>query len=140
MANVNQVSNVAYGPVVIISNIVDHTRTICVLNCPDVWSYSKRELNKLKAMLVKITHAQFDDILVSGVKSGCVIVTFKIRNCLIPTLRALYTPHKMAYQWMLKLPLKHKILKVMIEDEVIYMSGMSVQYPLICNIISRKIH
>lgn len=102
----------------------DHTRTICVLNCPDVWSYSKRELNKLKAMLVKITHAQFDDILVSGVKSGCVIVTFKIRNCLIPTLRALYTPHKMAYQWMLKLPLKHKILKVMIEDELIYMSDV----------------
>lgn len=102
----------------------DHTRTICVLNCPDIWSYSDRELNKLKAMLVKITHAQFDDILVVGVKTGCVIVTFKIRNCLIPTLRALYTPHKMAYQWMLKLPLKHKILKVMIEDEVIYMSDV----------------
>lgn len=100
----------------------DHTRTKYVVNCPDILSYSKTELKKLRGMLVIITNAQFGDILVSGVKTGCVIVTFMIRNCLIPTLRSLYTPEKLAYQWMLKLPLKHKIMKVMIEDEVIYMS------------------
>lgn len=103
----------------------DHTRAVCVLNCPDIYSYSEKELKKLRAMLVNITDAQFDDILVTGVKTGCVIVTFMIRNCLIPKLRSLYTPEKLAYQWMLNLPLKHKIVKVIIEDEVIYMSDIS---------------
>lgn len=103
----------------------DHTRTKYVLNCPDIDSYSEKELKKLRAMLVNITGAQFDDILVTGVKTGCVIVTFMIRNCLIPKLRSLYTPEKLAYQWMLNLPLKHKIVKVIIEDEVIYMSDIS---------------
>lgn len=102
------------------------------MNCPDIDSYSEKELKKLRAMLVNITGAQFDDILVTGVKTGCVIVTFMIRNCLIPTLRSLYTPEKLAYQWMLKLPLKHKIVKVIIEDEVIYMSGMYVHHPFTC--------
>lgn len=102
------------------------------MNCPDIDSYSEKELKKLRAMLVNITDAQFDDILVTGVKTGCVIVTFMIRNCLTPKLRSLYTPEKLAYQWMLNLPLKHKIVKVIIEDEVIYMSGMYVHHPFTC--------
>lgn len=110
------------------------------MNCPDILSYSKTELKKLRGMLVIITNAQFGDILVSGVKTGCVIVTFMIRNCLIPTLRSLYKPEKLAYQWMLKLPLKHKIMKVMIEDEVIYMSGMSFHYPFTCITLNEELH
>lgn len=109
------------------------------MNCPDILSYSKTELKKLRGMLVIITNAQFGDILVSGVKTGCVIVTFMIRNCLIPTLRSLYTLEKLAYQWMLKLPLKHKIMKVMIEDEVIYMSGMSFHYPFTCITLNEEL-
>lgn len=76
-------------------------------------------------MLASILQANYDDILVSGVKEGCVIVTFMIRNCLIPKLKAIYLSEKqnMTCQWMLKLPLKFKIMKIIIQDDVLYMSG-----------------
>lgn len=76
-------------------------------------------------MLASILQANYDDILVCGVKEGCVIVTFMIRNCLIPKLKAIYLSEKqnMTCQWMLKLPLKFKIMKIIIQDDVLYMSG-----------------
>lgn len=80
-------------------------------------------------MLATLIHANHDDLLFSGVKNGCVIVTMMIRNCLIPTLKALYTSEKridMTCQWMLELSLKYKIIKVMIQDEVIYPPGMNL--------------
>lgn len=102
----------------------DHTKVIYIINCPNVDEYKWQELDKLRNILESFTGAQYDDIIVAGVKSGCVIVTFMIRNCLIPKLRRLYTSEResMTCQWMLKLPLKYKIMKVMIQDDVIYMS------------------
>lgn len=90
------------------------------------------ELGKLRNILEVFTKGQYDDIIVAGVKNGCVIVTLMIRNCLIPKLRKLYTSEKrsMTCQWMLKFPLKYKILKVMIQDDLIYMSGMSFSLTL----------
>nr|XP_034326955.1 uncharacterized protein LOC105349046 isoform X4 [Crassostrea gigas] len=99
-----------------------HTKVKYIINCPGVSKYPRSELEKLREMLANLIHANYDDILVSGVKTGCVIVTMMIRNCLIPKLRALYTSEKLTLtcHWMLKLSLKHKIMKVMIQDEVIY--------------------
>lgn len=64
-------------------------------------------------------------------KNWCVIVTMMLRNCLIPTLKApyMYTLEKrksMSCHWMLKLSLKHKIIKVMIQEKVIYPPGMNL--------------
>lgn len=105
--------------------ILDHTKVTYIINCPNIDEYKWQELDKLRNILESFTGAQYDDIIVAGVKSGCVIVTFMIRNCLIPKLRRLYTSEResMTCQWMLKLPLKYKIMKVMIQDDVIYMSG-----------------
>lgn len=77
-------------------------------------------------MLATLIHANYDDILLTGLQNGCVIVTMMIRNCLIPTLKALYTSEKigMTCHWMLKLSLKYKIMKVMIQDEILYPPGM----------------
>lgn len=102
----------------------DHTKVIYIINCPNIDEYSLQELDKLRRILEAFTEAQYDDIIVAGVKSGCVIVTFMIRNCLIPKLRKLYKSEKgsMACQWMFKLPLKYKIIKVMIQEDLIYMS------------------
>lgn len=52
------------------------------------------ELEKLRSILEVFTKGQYDDIIVAGVKTGCVIVTLLIRNCLIPKLRKLYTSEK----------------------------------------------
>lgn len=103
----------------------DHTRVVYLINCPNMSLYERSELETLRIMLSTLIHANYDDIIVSGVKNGCVVVTFMIRNCLIPSLRTLYLPSKrsMTCQWMLKLPLHYKTVKVMIEDDVIYMSG-----------------
>lgn len=89
--------------------------------------YKRAELEKLRAMLSTLLGAQYDDVLVCGVKEGCVIVTFMIRNCLIPSLKDLYSSEKqnMVCQWMLKLQFKYKIMKVVIEDDEVFMSGMS---------------
>lgn len=108
-------------------NISGHTKVKYIINCSGVSKYPRSELEKLREMLANLIQANYDDILVSGVKTGCVIVTMMIRNCLIPTLRALYTSEKLTLtcHWMLKLSLKHKIMKVMIQDEVIYPPGRS---------------
>lgn len=108
-------------------NFSGHTEVKYIINCPGVSEYRRSELEKLRLMLATLTHANYDDILVSGVKTGCVIVTMMIRNCLIPTLKALYTSEKLTLTChrMLKLSLKHKIIKVMIQDEIIYPPGRS---------------
>lgn len=72
-----------------------HTEVKYIINCPGVSEYRRSELEKLRLMLATLIHANYDDILVSGVKTGCVIVTMMIRNCLIPTLKALYTSEKL---------------------------------------------
>lgn len=102
----------------------DHTIVTYIINCPNVSEYNLSELEKLRSILEVFTKGQYDDIIVAGVKTGCVIVTLMIRNCLIPKLRKLYTSEKgsMTCQWMLKLPLKYKLMKVMIQDDLIYMS------------------
>lgn len=104
----------------------DHTKVKYIVNCPKMPDYKRTELEKLRVMLATLLHAHYDDILVSGVKNGCVIVTFMLRNCLVPTLKTLYTSEKisMTCQWMLKLSLKYKVMKVMIKEEVIYMSDL----------------
>lgn len=80
-------------------------------------------------MVATLLKAQFDDVIVSGVKNGCVIVTFMIRNYLISKLRAFYTPEKrsMTCQMMLKF----KVLKVIVQDETIYPSGMYLYVSLV---------
>lgn len=110
----------------------DHTKVTYIINCPNVSEYNLSELEKLRSILEVFTKGQYDDIIVAGVKTGCVIVTLMIRNCLIPKLRKLYTSEKgsMTCQWMLKLPLKYKLMKVMIQDDLIYMSGMSFSLTL----------
>ena len=104
----------------------DHTKVNFEINCPHLPSYSRAELEKLRTMLSILLRAQYDDVLVCGVKEGCVIVTFMIRNCLIPSLKDLYSSEKqyMVCQCMLKLQFKFQIMKVVIEDDVVYMSGM----------------
>lgn len=108
-------------------NFSGHTKVKYIINCPGVSEYRRSELEKLRLMLATLIHASYDDILVSGVKTGCVIVTMMIRKCLIPTLKALYTSEKLTLtsHWMLKMSLKHKIIKVMIQDEIIYPPGRS---------------
>lgn len=108
-------------------NISGHTEVKYIINCPGISDYQRSELEKLRLMLATLIHANYDDILVSGVKTGCVILTMMIRNCLIPTLKALYSSEKLTLtcHWMLKLSLKHKIIKVVIQDEVIYPPGRS---------------
>lgn len=103
-------------------NFSGHTEVKYIINCPGVSEYRRSELEKLRLMLATLIHANYDDILVSGVKTGCVIVTMMIRKCLIPTLKEKLT---LTSHWMLKMSLKHKIIKVMIQDEIIYSPGRS---------------
>lgn len=101
---------------------IDHTKVKYVVNCPGISVYPRSEVEKLRLMLATLIHANYDDILVSGLQNGCVIVTMMIRNCLIPKLKAIYTSEKisMTCQWMLKLSMKYQIIKVMIQDEILY--------------------
>lgn len=111
--------------------ILDHTKVIYIINCPNIHQFKWEELEKLRSSFNALTEVQYDDILVAGVKSGCVIVTFMIRNCLIPKLKTLYTSKEgsTTSQWMSKL--QYKIIKIMVQDEVIFMSGMSLSLTFI---------
>lgn len=111
----------------ILLKISGHTKVKYFINCPGISDYPRSELENLRRMLATLIHANYDDIVVSGVKTGCVIVTMMIRNCLIPSLKALYTSEKLTLtcHWMLKLSLKYKIMKVVIKDDVLYPPGRS---------------
>lgn len=103
----------------------DHTKVIYIINCPDLSNYSRTDLEKLREMVATLLSAEFDDIILSGIKNGCVIVTFMIRNCLISKLRALYTPENRSMTCQRMFPLKFKVLKVIVQDETIYPSEKS---------------
>ena len=92
--------------------------------------FSRKDLEESRESVKLLTNAQFDDVLVCGVGDGCVIVTFMIRNCLIPTLRAFYMSEKPSMACHQKL--KHKIIKVIINDEVVYTPGTILKFLCIC--------
>lgn len=104
-----------------------HTKVIYVIKCPDISKYSRTELEKLQEIVSTLLSAQFADVIVSGMKNGCVIVTFMIRNCLISKLRALYTPENRSMTCQRMFPLKFKVLKVIIQDEIIYQSDRFIR-------------
>ena len=68
-----------------------------------------------------LLRANFDDVIVSGVKNGSVIVTFMIRNYLVPCLKALLeSEERIICQRMLEM----KIFKVVIQDDIVYIRGI----------------
>lgn len=97
--------------------VSDHTKVQYFVNVPNVSSYSKSDLEILRDTIATLLGANYDDVIVSGVKKGCVIVIFMIRNYLIPHLRTLYKAKEgIVFQEMLE----YKIFKVMIRGEVLY--------------------
>nr|XP_022305084.1 uncharacterized protein LOC111112077 [Crassostrea virginica]XP_022305085.1 uncharacterized protein LOC111112077 [Crassostrea virginica] len=95
----------------------DHTKVQYFVNVPNVSLYSESDLEELRSTIVTLLSTNYDDIIVSGVRNGCVIVTFMIRKYLIPHLRALYeSKERNLFQKMSK----HKVFKVMIREEIVY--------------------
>ena len=65
--------------------------------------------------------ANYDDVIVCGVKEGCVVVTFMIRNYLIPGLKALYkSEEKIFHQKMSNL----KVFKLITPKDVVQITGI----------------
>ena len=62
------------------------------------------------------TEANYDEIIICEIRKGSVIVSFMIKNRLIPKLQE--NQHKIADS------LKHDVMKVKIKDTIIYESGM----------------
>lgn len=98
----------------------DHTGVKYFINVPNVGSYQKSNLEDLRETLVILLAANYDDIIVSGVENGCVIVTFMMRNYLIPFLKALFkSEERIIFQKILEM----KIFKVIIQDDIVYIRG-----------------
>lgn len=103
--------------------VSDHTKVKYFVSVPNVSLYSESDLEELQKTIAILLPANYDDIIVCGVKNGCVIVTFMIRKYLIPRLRALYeSKERNLFQKMSK----HNVFKVMIRDEVLYKKGISL--------------
>nr|XP_022306072.1 uncharacterized protein LOC111112665 isoform X3 [Crassostrea virginica] len=95
----------------------DHTKVQYFVHFPNVSSYSNSDLEAVQDTIATLLFAKYDDVIVCGIKNGCVIAIFMIRNYLIPHLRVLFgSKEKILFQRMLK----HKIFKVVVRDDVIY--------------------
>lgn len=70
------------------------------------------------------TDAKYDEIMICGIKNGSVIVSFMIKDHLIPKLQSTIL-QKNKKELSDCLTLKHKVIKVVIRDDIIYKSGMS---------------
>lgn len=99
--------------------LLGYTKVQFRMHCPESSIYTNEEVETIRNVLKTVTNAKDKDIILSGVKKGSIIAIFMIRSDFIPKLRQLFMSecHKMLQ------PLKHKILEVLIEDEVIYSSG-----------------
>ena len=117
--------------------VSDHTKVQYFVNVPNVSSYSEEDLEKLQETIIILLNANYDDVIVCGIKNGCVIVTFMIRKYLITHLWALCaSKEKILVQRMLH----HKIFKVMIRDAVLYRKGIcSYSILTMSFLFSRKI-
>ena len=75
-------------------------------------------------MVAMFTDAKYDEIMICGIKKGSVFVSFMIKDYLIPKLQSsiLQENQKEISDC---LTLKHKVIKVVIQDDIIYKSGMS---------------
>ena len=96
-----------------------------MVNVPNVSLYSNSELEALQDTVATLLSAKYDDVIVRGVRNGCVIVIFMVRNYLIPNLRALYESKE---KYLVQKMLKHKIFKVKIQDDVLYEEGIFLSY------------
>ena len=68
------------------------------------------------------TNANYDEIIICEIRRGSIIVSFMIKNRLIPKLQE--NQHKIADS------LKHDVMKVKIQDNIIYESGMGFFYQM----------
>lgn len=94
------------------------------LNCPDESSYKAEDLASLIKTLTKITKAKYHQIVVKEIKKGCVSVSFMISNRIIPVLRSLYMSDNLHKTLRRMSSLKHTVLKVTIQDDIIYTYSM----------------
>ena len=93
------------------------------IQCPFIIN---NELKELRETLTYLTGAEYNDIFVSEVNNGCVEVCFMVRNHLIPKLRKCYMPENIYNtRQSLSKDFRNKIIKVVIQDEVVDLSGMS---------------
>ena len=67
-----------------------------------------------------LTNANYDDIIICEIRRGSVIVSFMIKNRLIPKLEE--KQHNIAVR------LEQDVMKVKIQDNIIYESGMVFFY------------
>ena len=76
-------------------------------------------------ILTSLTGAKYSDIIVNEVKRGSVHVTIMIRNYLVPKLQSLYMPENLTKTCQrMSQDLRHQIIKVVIQEVVVYTSGM----------------
>ena len=85
-------------------------------------------LHELTEMLADLLNARYNEIVVSRIGKGCVSVTFMIADRRIPVLQSLYMNKNLRKTLQKMSSLKHRILKVSIEDEIIYRSSMYYYY------------
>nr|XP_022302688.1 uncharacterized protein LOC111110476 isoform X3 [Crassostrea virginica] len=92
------------------------------IHCPFL---KNNELTELTETIRCLTGAEYNDIYVSEVNNGCVKVCFMVRNHLIPKLRKCYMPENInnTHQSLSK-DLRNKIIKVVIQDEVVDLSDV----------------
>nr|XP_022302696.1 uncharacterized protein LOC111110477 isoform X3 [Crassostrea virginica] len=87
------------------------TRVEYTIHCPDQSSYTQADLQKLRETVAMWTNANYDEIIICEIRRGSVIVSFMIKNRLIPKLQE--NQHKIADS------LKHSVMKVKITDTII---------------------
>ena len=92
------------------------TKVEYTIHCPDQSSYTQADLQKLRKTVAIWTEANYDDIIICEIRRGSVIVSFMIKNSLIPKLEE--NQHHIADS------LKQDVMKVKIQDNIIYESGM----------------
>ena len=93
------------------------------LHCPFIIN---NELKELRETVRYLTGAEYNDIIVSEVNNGCVKVCFMVRNHLIPKLRLCYnTENIINTPQSLSKGFRNKIIEVVIQNEVVDLSGMS---------------
>ncbi|XP_061173459.1 uncharacterized protein LOC133182628 [Saccostrea echinata] len=106
------------------SQLKGYERVVFHIDCKNIASYNRGDLDTLQKDLATFLRAEPDDVILVGIQEGSIILTFMIRDKLIPTLRSIFCERNswkyITYRMLILRHLTFRVFKVFITNEIVY--------------------
>ncbi|XP_062609897.1 uncharacterized protein LOC134271704 [Saccostrea cucullata] len=106
------------------SKLNGYEKVVFRIHCKNIASYNKGELDTLRKGLATFLRAEPDDVILVGIQQGSIILTFMVRDKLIPSLRSIFSERNswkyITYRMLILRHLTFRVFEIFIRDEIVY--------------------